>query len=176
MSETFLPLTHLLSCSTLSLGWNLRPVNSCHPECSLTVTTKPPWGDCDCKQLLKPHIWDCAAVHRSGLHIVNTSPFQTHKQCSFVALDDAPPLPLSSRAQCIGECREANAELLCSLFTGLSRSCFPINSWVCRRQKWRLSSVGCYAAASSPSGSDVSKPQGIGTFTTVIGVWPLFLQ
>jgi len=31
------------------------------------------------------------------------------------------------------------------------------------------SSVGCYAAASSPSGSDVSKSQGIDIFATVIG-------
>lgn len=86
------------------MRWNLRPINSCHPECSLTVTTKPPRGDCECKQLLKSHIWDCVAVRRSGLHTVNTSPFWTHKRCSFVGLANAPPLSPSSRAQYVGEC------------------------------------------------------------------------
>ena len=121
------------------MGWNPRHINSCHPECSLTVTTKSPSGDCECKQLLKLHKWDCVAVHRSGLHTVDTSPpFQTQKRCSFVGVADASPLPLPRRAQCTGECREANAELLCSLFTTLSRPCFSINSRVCRGQDWRL--------------------------------------
>lgn len=120
------------------MGWNLRPINSCHREHSLIVTTKPPWGDCECKQLLKLHKWDCTAVHRSGLPTVNILPSQTHEQCSFVGLADAPPLPLSSRAQRAAECREATAELLCSLNTSLSRSCFPIKSAVCRRLDWRL--------------------------------------
>lgn len=84
------------------MGWNLRLISSCHPECGLTVTTKPLWGGCEPKQLLKLHKWDRVAAHRSGLHIVDISPFQTHKRCSFFGLADAPPLPVSSRAQCIG--------------------------------------------------------------------------
>lgn len=58
------------------MGWNLRPINSSLPEYSLTVTTLPPWGDCECKQLPKQLKWGCMAIHRSGLHTVTHHPFK----------------------------------------------------------------------------------------------------
>lgn len=170
MLETFLPLTHLILCSTLSLGWNLRPIKFCHPEWGLTVTIKPPWGTYECKQLLKPQQRDRVAVHISDLHAVNISPFQIHKRCSFVGLADASPLHLSSTAQCLGGWREAAAELpvqhpIQSLFSQQQRSLWEAGVEVIF--------CGCYMAASSPSGSDVSQPLGSSSFATVIGVWSL---
>lgn len=70
MPETFLPLTHLTLCSTLSMGWNLTPISSCHPEWSLTVTVKPPWGNwvqAAAEAKKKKKKMQCMAIHRSGL-------------------------------------------------------------------------------------------------------------
>lgn len=108
--------------------------------------------------------WDCMA-YRSGLHIVN---IQIHKWCSFVGLAGAPLLWLSSTSRFLGECREAVAELPVQYPTQILFSQQQQNL-----QDTRVEALfcGCYMATSSPSGSDVSQPQGISPLATVIKVW-----
>lgn len=94
------------------------------------------------------HIWPACCQHIT---------FQIHKRCSFVGLADAPPLHLSSIAQCLGECREAAAELPVQHPIQILFSQQQQSLWEARVE---VIFCGCYMAASSPSGSDVSQPLG----------------
>lgn len=102
------------------MGWNLSPIKCCHPECSLTVTAKPP-GKAECKQLLKLHRQDCMEIHPL------TCTLSTHHPCQHTS--NALLLVWLRQCQCPslaelrvqgGKCRAAFL-----LVTALPTSCFP---------------------------------------------------
>lgn len=103
-------LIHFTGQTIPGFAWNLPASDTSPFMLHFVHGMKPLWSrmqsDSDYKTHLgRPRVQAEAtqtglwAVHRSGQYIVNTSPFKTHKQCSFIGLADAPPLPLSSRAQ-----------------------------------------------------------------------------
>lgn len=119
-------------------------------------------GGCECRQLLKLHQGDCMETHPLTYTLPAHHPSQhTGNALLLVWLRQHQCPSLAELRVQGGKCRAAFLPL-----TALPTSCFPMDSRGCRRQGWRLSALCCHAAASSPSGSDVSKSRGIGTSHT----------
>lgn len=150
-------LIHFIGQTISACAWNLPASDSSHVVLHLVHGMKP-----YTHQLLSSRMKsdsDC----KTSLGKLSASSCWSQKKKKKCSVWQSIDLACS-----LGECREAVAELPVQC---------PIQILFSQQQQNLQDSrvealfCGCYMATSSPSGSDVSQPQGISPLATVIEVW-----